>query len=577
MYRIFIFMFFSTVVYGQSTHLSPHDRSAKIMERWLIMQDSDHNISSSLRNYYRKDAITLSDGINVRDSDLSYIFANNSEYVDNDNYIHLDTTYHDDGFKSMSYEGGDVLKTRSPILKHFYKTEANFFQLDLDNFKLRLNPIINFQFGNDKESNNPIFQNTRGIEVRGTIDDKVYFYSTILENQARFYNYLETRLREEQAVPGGLLYKTYKSSISDKISGWDYLIARGYVGYNLTKSISIELGHDTQFIGDGIHSLLLSDYAPPSLYLKFNTRIWKINYQNIFSELSPISAKQQSGDRLLPKKYTATHYLSIQPAKGLEVGLFESIIFARQDHFEFQYLNPIIFYRTIEHSLDSPDNAMLGLNVRYNLLKKYQVYGQLLLDEFKISEFTSDDGWWGNKYGVQLGLKAVNLFNIDHLDFQYEFNRVRPYTYGHRSQISEDINQSIANYSHYNQPLAHPLGANFTEHNITFRYRPTSRLFLEGSMLITDYGDDNELYYGRSILTPNTQRISDYGIEQGQGVSVALNGLYLSASYELWNNLFLDLNFIQRKDSSTPSDSRQNTSYIGGGLRFNLFETKRYY
>ena len=55
--------------------------------------------------------------------------------------------------------------------------------------------------------------------------------------------------------------------------------------------------------------------------------------------------------------------------------------------------------------------------------------------------------------GIQLGAKYIDAFGIKNLDLQLEYNRVRPFTYSHRD--------SVANYTHYNQPLAHPLGANF--------------------------------------------------------------------------------------------------------------------
>ena len=50
---------------------------------------------------------------------------------------------------------------------------------------------------------------------------------------------------------------------------------------------------------------------------------------------------------------------------------------------------------------------------------------------------------------LQLGAKYVDAFGINNLDLQLEMNRVRPFTHSH--------NDSISNYTHYNQPLAHPL------------------------------------------------------------------------------------------------------------------------
>jgi hypothetical protein len=96
------------------------------------------------------------------------------------------------------------------------------------------------------------------------------------------------------------------------------------------------------------------------------------------------------------------------------------------------------------------------MDAKWNFLKRFQLYGQLMLDEFVFSELvTNNQGWWANKYGIQAGLKYIDAFGIDHLDLQAEYNQVRPYTYTHRD--------SSAYYAHYDTPLAHPLGANFKE------------------------------------------------------------------------------------------------------------------
>ena len=146
--------------------------------------------------------------------------------------------------------------------------------------------------------------------------------------------------------------------------------------------------------------------------------------------------------------------------------------------FEFQYLNPLILYRVVEQKLDSPDNVMLGLDMNYKFGRRTLAYGQLLIDELKISELFKNNGWWGNKIGYQLGIKHYDLFNIKRLNLQFEYNSVRPYTYSHRA--AEGLDYSIASYSHYNQELAHPLGANFRELILLGSYRFSPKWTLSG-------------------------------------------------------------------------------------------------
>ena len=114
-----------------------------------------------------------------------------------------------------------------------------------------------------------------------------------------------------------------------------------------------------------------------------------------------------------------------------------------------------MFYRPVEYSVGSPDNALLGASFKLKIAKNIQLYSQVLIDEFYLKFLKERKGWWANKQGYQAGFKVFNLFHLNNLYLQGEANYVRPYTYSHGN--------SIQNYGHYNQSLAHPLGANFKE------------------------------------------------------------------------------------------------------------------
>jgi hypothetical protein len=267
----------------------------------------------------------------------------------------------------------------------------------------------------------------------------------------------------------------------------------------------------------------------------------------------------------------ATHYLAFKPNDKIELGFYEAVVFSRQNQFELQYLNPVILYRTVEQFLDSPDNVLIGLNGKWNFSKKGQFYGQIIIDEFKIGELTSGTGWWANKYGYQIGLKYLNLANIDHLDAQLELNTIRPYTYTHRDTLNGNNQFSNASYSHYNQPLAHPAGANFREILTQLRYKVNDNLFLRGRFMYTNMGDDRETEnWGGNILSPNTTREQDYDNNIGQGQNTKVKLLGLDVSYKLFHNYFLDLNLLYRRSKSDLDIQNFDTKYIGGGLRINL-------
>ena len=462
---------------------------------------------------------------------------------------------------------------KKPFLKYFYKTPAYLFQLQKPGIQLFVNPIIHVAYTNETNNGNIIFQNTRGAEVKGYIDEKVYFFAQVLENQQSFPSFIEASIQKNRAIPGNGFAKAYNSGIINNLSGYDYFFARSYIGFRPVRSIQIELGHGNHFIGHGMRSLLLSDFSVPYFYLKLNTTIWKFHYQNIFQELSAISTLvPRSGDVLIPKKYASTHYLAFRPNHRFEFGLFETVIFARENHFEFQYLNPVILYRAVEHALGSPDNVLLGLNAKYNFLKHFSIYGQVLADEFKINEVFNKSGWWANKFGGQVGIKYFNAFNIDQLDIQCEFNAVRPYTYSHFDSITGYPAYALTSYTTFNQPLAHPLGANFKEFIGIIRYKPLNKLYTQFRWLHSFYGQDKDgLNYGQNILSPNTDRAKDYGNTIGQGIATRLNQVSLDISYELYYNLFADFKYTFRNHNA---EAQQNYHLATIGIRWNVGDAR---
>ncbi|NND51114.1 MAG: hypothetical protein HKN54_01830 [Flavobacteriaceae bacterium] len=455
------------------------------------------------------------------------------------------------------------------LLGVFYKDPTSFLTVDEPNFFLKIDPLIHFSLGDDFKNNGTVFQNTRGIQIRGTIDKKVYFHTSIFENQQGFLNYFEDEISRINAIPGQGFFRPYSSGVINGLKGWDFLNARAYGGFKISPSIDLQLGHSRHFIGNGMRSLLLSDYAHNYFYLQLNTKIWKFHYQNTFAELSADSSKDLSGNNLLPKKYMATHYLNFQASPRFSIGLFESVIFSRTNHFEFQYLNPVILYRSVEQFLDSPDNAMLGFNIQWIPKNGWQLYSQLLIDELRTGEAFSGNGWWGNKTGFQVGLKLFDPFKISGLMIQVEHNTVRPYTYAHRS---EDINSKpVTSYSHFNQPLAHPYGANFRETIFNFKYRLHKNINASTILLFSKYGHSDSANVGRDILLNYESRQSDFGNFIGQGLTNSIFAFHFNTSWQFFPNYYIDLKWIFR-NQSVENESTIHTNYFGVGLRANIHQ-----
>ncbi len=579
------------VLLAQSYYQLPGTRAEHISDRWYVL-GYDQTRMSSIRNIDRRDMMLgaqyLQDSItSIDQKDRQYVIQNNTEYwaktnegqaevTIKDDKVYVDSTgtfYYYDKNNDES-ENVQPRQDKKGLFGLLYNNRANFYEVNTSNFTLRANPVINIQMG--KDGDQTIIRNTRGAELRGTIDNKIYYYTRVVDNQRNFAGYIESSIDKYKAVPGQGTYKDFQSAVLDDFNGYDYFDAEGYVGLDVSKHVALEMGHGKHMIGNGIRSLLLSDSGDNYFYVKLNTRIWKLQYQNIWAELNSLSHRTLPGDRLLTKKYMASHYLSYKPTKKFEIGLFETVVFDRQNQFELQYLNPIILYRVIESGLGSPDNVILGMNANYTFGGHFQAYGQLVLDEFKLDELKASSGWWANKFGYQLGLKYYNALDVDHLDLQVEYNTVRPYTYSHSRELSVYPEYSNASYSHHSQPLAHPLGANFKEFLGSAKYQWSDKLYFHGRAMISKYGEDGDGdNFGNNILLINSSRNGgaldrDFGNETTQGLQTDIMMLGLNASYQLMYNYYIDLDLVYRKSDSELASKTIDTKYIGLGLRVNM-------
>jgi hypothetical protein len=560
--------FISIFAQAQSVFAPLNQDYEHLVDRYEIKRGKfSEGFHTSVKPYTRKGIIQLVDSVWADPSiSLSEKDKFNLSYLENDSW---EWTKKD-----------DIGNSKNPLWNIFYRKKADAYSNSDDILDLHVSPIVDVEFGSVSDGvQNKTSLNTRGVEIRGMINRKVGFYSFISENQAyipeyvkRFvdsYNQNEFRLASLRlpGMPGEGLTKEFKQDAY----ATDFFAARAYITFQATKNIQIQFGHDKNFIGNGFRSMILSDNSAPSLFLKINTHIGKFQYQNLFTQLVYTGLKPN--DQIFPKKYMSMHHLSINVSKHLNLGISESIIFQRDSTnggaFDLNYLNPVIFYRSIESFQGSGDNAFIGLDFKWNFAKRFSVYGQLMLDEFIAKEIFKSTGYWANKYGMQGGIKYIDVFGISNLDFQTEINSARPYTYSHYDG---------SNYTQYNQALAHPLGANFIELSNIIRWQPIKNLNIIASIIYAKFGEDRTPTenWGQNIeksYDTRSRKIlykDDYGNTIGQGRNTSTMIYDVRASYQLKHNFFLDLHFLNRNYQSIDTKLNYITTIKSFGIRWNI-------
>jgi len=398
-----------------------------------------------------------------------------------------------------------------------------------------------------------------GLQIGGTVSNKFYYNITGYESSAITPEYLSTYINQVGIVPGQAYAKTYRTNGYD----WSYITA--VASYTPVKYLNISAGRDKTFIGDGYRSELLSDYASPYLFFKLTGTLGNVRYMAMWTDMNDPVASSFASDNIYRKKFGVFHYLDWNVSNRLSVGFFDAIISYSVDDkghkrpFDFSYANPIIFLRPVEASNGSPDNAFIGFTGKYKITDNITAYGQFALDEFSASQFFSHLGSYRNKYSWQFGVRGSELFGVKALNYLFEYNTAKPYTYSERSYIE--------NYSDNGEPLAHPWGANFRELVGLLNYS-FKRFDFSGEGDFGRYGlDINGLNYGKDIFQLYTHPARINGNYTGQGLTTNLVYLEGKVAYLLnpRYNLRIELGGIIRTENN--SQFTDKTTMLTIGLR----------
>jgi hypothetical protein len=223
--------------------------------------------------------------------------------------------------------------------------------------------------------------------------------------------------------------------------------------------------------------------------------------------------------------------------------------------------------RPLEFDIGSPDNAMIGMNLKYKIYKKGFMYGQIALDDINIKKsFDEHKQFYGNKYALQLGIWNKDIFNVAGLSYRFEWNSVRPYTYGHG--VGDNIS---LNYTHYYQSLTDPFGANFNEFISLFNYT-NKRWYGILENLYTIRGENPGLPYNNGEnLWGGEEGVPPFGSTTGQGIKTKYSYNQLTGGYLInpANRLSIQADIIYRSRNS--SMVTQSEWYFKIGIKTNIY------
>ena len=245
--------------------------------------------------------------------------------------------------------------------------------------------------------------------------------------------------------------------------------------------LKIKFGRDRLMVGHGVIKPLVDDNSPMFDYLSFNINYKFFNFSyfhgkligNILSAEDSITGKAN----IVDEKYIGYHRLSFDFSPSVSLGGGEIIIYGKRG-IDLSYLNPFTFYKSVEHSNQDRDNAMLFFDLNVKPISGLKIFSTLLIDDISFGKIGS--GWFGNQTLLHTGIFSSNLYKIVPVDLSIEFVRVEPYTFTHRLPGN--------NFTHDGYNIGSDLQPNSELFFSQINYRFNHRLRCSASFWFTIHG-----------------------------------------------------------------------------------------
>jgi hypothetical protein len=427
-------------------------------------------------------------------------------------------------------------KSLKQLNKVLYPNYRNFIHLHYKEFNLSADPVLSYskQQKVDVETgeNYTLSRISNGLLFYGNLGNYFGFYFDLTDN------HLSDQRYQNEKIP----YQVWEEA------GWPYLTRRDNGDFEFDENVAyltfdykyffLAYGREYNQWGIGhTGNVLLSSNAQLYDQVKFIIRYWRFKYTHITAFLQYISpeARESIKSQSHIDQYWSGNRLEINIGRGIQLGLSEAVIYGDRS-LQIGYLNPLSFFKSIEHYYGDRDNGILGIDLEWRMVSGLKIYAEWFIDDITTTKLGTD--WYGNKFAYQLGFFIVNPFTLKDIDFMVEYDRIEPYVYTHTYM---DYNK----YKHYDTILGHYITPN-SDH-LFLRLRKRLSKFLE-------IGTDFETHrHGSNLEERNVGGDPDRPFQSGDSPNAKfLDGIRkdqktygLFLRYEFIRNLFLELDYRQ--------------------------------
>ncbi len=291
-----------------------------------------------------------------------------------------------------------------------------------------------------------------------------------------------------------------------KNGGGDYSEMRGGISYDWNSG-SISMVKDHLEWGDNYHGATIFSSKPPSIaQIKFHlkpVKWFEFNYfhgwlvSNVIDSIRSFTTANGNRRDVMHPKYVAANMFTVKPFDKVTFSFGNSIIYSDMNPHP-AYLIPFMFYKSVDHWLNSTDSAGKGVgqnsqmyaDISIRRLKHFHFYASIFFDELKIARIKEPDKF--NPFGYKVGMKNNNWI-LPGLYLIAEYTRTRPIVYEHY------ISTTTFESSGYN--MGHYLRSNSDEVYLSAGYKPLPRMLVKAEYVFARHGKSYEYVDGNEAIT----------------------------------------------------------------------------
>ncbi len=399
-------------------------------------------------------------------------------------------------------------------------TRLLFYASQDSTHRIEIEPLASAEFRfQDTDSSRNVVLGQAGMRLAGSVENTVGYLLQVTNGAvlsgSRTLALQDPRLGRN--VKFGDLNSDFDFTESHVVADFDWL--------------RIGLGRETRLWGNGyVDRLYIGNGAAPLDGLEVGVRFENFSYRYMHAAALGISESQWTfgPEADIPQKHVVTHRFAVEGDWG-EVGFQESIVYSERS-FDLAYLNPLSFFKSVEHSLRDRDNSLIGVDATVRPLPGLQLRGQWILDDLIFDSIGTD--YWGNKTAWTLGAMWSTDFAVD---IALEYQRHEPFVFSHFN-----IQNSVTNDE---APIAGSLQPNSERTTAFVRYW-LSELPIELRGWVLSHGKN--VYEGDSLVVNaggdilQTRRSEDpTGAPFLGGILEREVGIEISGGYRVLPSVFI--------------------------------------